>query len=264
MILSSPFEAFNRYEATNGLPRDFIRRSTRRPRTRTRGPGSSAARSTARSSTPRSPTSPSGSAIGSAAATCSALLAGEVRPEMVVALDRVMEAGYTTACLTNNVVGGEAPTTRRRSPSWPGSTTSSSRARSACASPSRRSTRWRASSLGVTPQECVFLDDLGINLKPAAAMGMTTIKVDVGRPGDHRPRSRPRHPAALIEPAARAPFVSPTSARIAGAVTQTGLQAGEDLVHEVGELLVVDRLASRWRGCRTRRGRRGAGRSPAP
>jgi putative hydrolase of the HAD superfamily len=31
--------------------------------------------------------------------------------------------------------------------------------------------------LGVQPDECVFLDDLGINLKPAAAMGMTTIKV---------------------------------------------------------------------------------------
>jgi putative hydrolase of the HAD superfamily len=31
--------------------------------------------------------------------------------------------------------------------------------------------------LGVRPEECVFLDDLGINLKPAKAMGMQTIKV---------------------------------------------------------------------------------------
>ena len=31
--------------------------------------------------------------------------------------------------------------------------------------------------LEVSPAECVFLDDLGINLKPAKAMGMTTIKV---------------------------------------------------------------------------------------
>ena len=31
--------------------------------------------------------------------------------------------------------------------------------------------------VGVEPNECVFLDDLGVNLKPAAAMGMTTIKV---------------------------------------------------------------------------------------
>ena len=33
------------------------------------------------------------------------------------------------------------------------------------------------SRLNVRPSECVFLDDLGINLKPARAMGMTTIKV---------------------------------------------------------------------------------------
>jgi putative hydrolase of the HAD superfamily len=31
--------------------------------------------------------------------------------------------------------------------------------------------------LGVEPSACVFLDDLGVNLKPARAMGMTTIKV---------------------------------------------------------------------------------------
>jgi putative hydrolase of the HAD superfamily len=31
--------------------------------------------------------------------------------------------------------------------------------------------------MGVEPPEVVFLDDLGINLKPAAALGMTTIKV---------------------------------------------------------------------------------------
>ena len=36
-------------------------------------------------------------------------------------------------------------------------------------------------ALGVTPADCVYLDDLGINLKPAKAMGMTTIKfVDPG------------------------------------------------------------------------------------
>jgi putative hydrolase of the HAD superfamily len=37
------------------------------------------------------------------------------------------------------------------------------------------------STVGVSPDECVFLDDLGINLKPAAAMGMTTIKVTGAR-----------------------------------------------------------------------------------
>jgi len=32
--------------------------------------------------------------------------------------------------------------------------------------------------LGIRPSEAVYLDDLGINLKPARAMGMATIKVD--------------------------------------------------------------------------------------
>ena len=31
--------------------------------------------------------------------------------------------------------------------------------------------------VGISPKKIIFLDDLGINLKPAKAMGMTTIKV---------------------------------------------------------------------------------------
>ena len=37
--------------------------------------------------------------------------------------------------------------------------------------------------LAIAPSEAVFLDDIGSNLKPARAMGMTTIKVtDPTRP----------------------------------------------------------------------------------
>jgi putative hydrolase of the HAD superfamily len=32
-------------------------------------------------------------------------------------------------------------------------------------------------ALKVDPARCVYLDDLGVNLKPAREMGMTTIKV---------------------------------------------------------------------------------------
>jgi putative hydrolase of the HAD superfamily len=32
-------------------------------------------------------------------------------------------------------------------------------------------------ALAVAPEACVYLDDLGINCKPAAAMGMRAIKV---------------------------------------------------------------------------------------
>ncbi|HOP20756.1 MAG TPA: HAD-IA family hydrolase, partial [Amphiplicatus sp.] len=37
-------------------------------------------------------------------------------------------------------------------------------------------------ALSVAPPECVFIDDLGINLKPAQAMGMRTIKAPMGDP----------------------------------------------------------------------------------
>ncbi|MCY4505120.1 MAG: HAD-IA family hydrolase, partial [Hyphomicrobiales bacterium] len=33
-------------------------------------------------------------------------------------------------------------------------------------------------ALNVQPHEAVYLDDLGVNLKPARAMGMATIKVE--------------------------------------------------------------------------------------
>ena len=36
-------------------------------------------------------------------------------------------------------------------------------------------------ALNVAPEEAVYLDDLGINLKPARAMGMQTIKVTGAR-----------------------------------------------------------------------------------
>ncbi len=40
--------------------------------------------------------------------------------------------------------------------------------------------RMMCERLGVEPGECVYLDDLGINCKPAAALGMHAIKVTSG------------------------------------------------------------------------------------
>ena len=72
--------------------------------------------------------------------------------------------------------------------------------------------------LDVEARGCVFLDDLGINLKPARAMGMTTIKV--------------------LEPAA-SPRGSRGGRRLPAGLT-SDLQAGERLVEQVVELLAVD------------------------
>jgi putative hydrolase of the HAD superfamily len=43
--------------------------------------------------------------------------------------------------------------------------------------PDPRFYRHALEALGVAAEECVFLDDLGVNLKPARALGMRTIKV---------------------------------------------------------------------------------------
>jgi putative hydrolase of the HAD superfamily len=175
VILSSPFEAFNRYEAANGLPRDFIRLVN-----------STAPDTNAWALLERSEVSPAefdarfaaeSEALGHRipGADVLGLLSGEIRTEMVTALDRVVRAGYRTACLTNNVVGGEQRMDVGDVMVMFDHVVESSKV--GCRKPEPRFYEIACGLLDVTPDECVFLDDLGINLKPAAAMGMTTIKV---------------------------------------------------------------------------------------
>ncbi|MEQ8661637.1 MAG: HAD family hydrolase, partial [Gammaproteobacteria bacterium] len=108
VLTSSPFEAFNRYEAEHGLPRDFIRgvnavnhednawarfessridagEFDRQFRAETRAAGHEV---------------PGDDVIG--------LLGGEVRPRMVAVLERCKQ-DYTCACLTNNVASARGP-----------------------------------------------------------------------------------------------------------------------------------------------------------
>jgi putative hydrolase of the HAD superfamily len=180
VILSSPFEAFNGYEARHSLPHDFIR-----------GVNSRDPHSNAWAQLERNDITPQqfdelfateSELLGHriAGAEILALLSGEIRPAMVIALDAVIEAGYLTACLTNNVVtpSGE-PTPRQREVALIMDkfhhVVESSKV--GCRKPEPRFYEIACELLEVTPSQCVFLDDLGINLKPAAAMGMRTIKV---------------------------------------------------------------------------------------
>jgi putative hydrolase of the HAD superfamily len=175
VILASPFEAFNRYESENGLPQDFIRRVNatdphsnawaRLERSEINGEQFDAA--FAAESEQFGHRVPGAEVLG--------LLSGQVRPEMVVALDRVIEAGYTTACLTNNVVGGDARDDVVAVMARFHHVVESSKVGVRKPEPAFYELACRLAQ--VTPQECAFLDDLGVNLKPAAAMGMTTIKV---------------------------------------------------------------------------------------
>jgi putative hydrolase of the HAD superfamily len=180
VILSSPFEAFNRYETEKGLPLNIIR--------------------TVNSTNPdenawalleRNDISPADFDAKFAqeseshghripGADVLALLSGDVRPEMVRALDHVIASGFLTACLTNNVVVTSPDPTPRQAEVAAimkkfNHVVESSKV--GCRKPEPRFYEIACELLDVSPTECVFLDDLGINLKPAAAMGMRTIKV---------------------------------------------------------------------------------------
>jgi putative hydrolase of the HAD superfamily len=113
-----------------------------------------------------------------------ALLYGDVRPTMVAALRRC-KAHFRNACLTNNVKTG----------SGHGLPMSETRAGEViqilslfdlviesslvgARKPEPRFYQIALERLEIEPRQAVYLDDLGINLKPARALGMTTIKVD--------------------------------------------------------------------------------------
>ena len=179
VILSSPFEAFNDYEAAQGLPADFIRSVN------ATNPHDNAWAKLERSDVGGAEFdalfADEAEALGHRVpgAAVLALLSGEVRPEMVALLDRVKIAGYKVACLTNNVTGafGSAERAAEVGAIMARFDAVVESSKVGCRKPEPRFYEIACELLDVRPDECVFLDDLGINLKPAAAMGMTTIKV---------------------------------------------------------------------------------------
>jgi putative hydrolase of the HAD superfamily len=194
VILTSPFEAFRRYESAAGLPQDFIRTIN------STNPHSNAWALLERSDISTKEFDELFAQESSAhghrvpGADVLALLSGDIRPNMVAALDAVIAAGFKTACLTNNMVTTNNDTVTTNNDTVSNSESSNERASALTAVMNRFDVIVESSKVGVrkpeprfyeiacemldvTPGECVFLDDLGINLKPAAAMGMRTIKV---------------------------------------------------------------------------------------
>lgn len=182
VIVSSPFEAFNEYELANGLPTDFIRRVN-----------SVNTDANAWALLERNEVSPEefdhifadeshqlGHRIPGSVVL--ALIYGAERPEMVAALDVLKAEGFVLACLTNNVIANRhsderasavAPILRRFDHVIESS-------KVGVRKPERRFYEIACKRAGVAPTSCVFLDDLGINLKTAKQMGMATIKVTSG------------------------------------------------------------------------------------
>lgn len=183
VILSSPFEAFNRYEAEAGLPKDFLRSlNARNPDTN------------AWAKMERSEVSLDGFVAlfeeearlqGHRVEGLKILqaLSGDIRPQMVEALRRC-KAAFRVACITNNVKSGEGPG-MARSPEKAKAVSEVlslfehvvESSKIGLRKPDPRIYEHACDLLGVPPDRCIYLDDLGINLKPARAMGMRTIKV---------------------------------------------------------------------------------------
>jgi putative hydrolase of the HAD superfamily len=108
-------------------------------------------------------------------------LHGDLRPAMVTAVQRLREAGLPLGLLSNNV----APMERTgRLGELLGlfdvvveSSVEGVRKPEPAIYPLALERLSQAVGREVTPGECAYLDDLGINLKPARALGMRTIKV---------------------------------------------------------------------------------------
>lgn len=182
VITSSPFEAFNRLEAERGLPKDFIRGIN------ARDPHTNAWARFERSEISAAQFDDAFNAEARAAghplrgADVIACLYGSVRPEMLEALRRIA-ARMKTGCITNNVATDR--------PEQIGRTNAVEDAmrlfhhviessKVGIRKPDPRIYTMMTDALGVSPENCVYLDDLGINLKPAKELGMTTIKVQSG------------------------------------------------------------------------------------
>lgn len=175
VILSSPFEAFARYEADHELPPGFIRGLN------ARNPDTNAWAKLERSEVDflefcelfEAEAVEAGGKLD--AAEVMALLSGEIRPEMVEAVRRCGQQ-LKTALLTNNWIKQDAPYDPHEVLELFDVVVESSRV--GVRKPDPRFYEMACAELGIEPHEAVFLDDLGVNLKPARALGMTTIKVE--------------------------------------------------------------------------------------
>jgi putative hydrolase of the HAD superfamily len=180
VLTSSPFEAFARFENERGLPADIIRRTNANNHWENAWAKFERAevdleifdRLFAEESL----------ALGAEVRGKDVLplLSGDLRPEMVEAL-RVVKSRFKTGCITNNLPanaigsgGGRSMYVAEVMALFDHIIES---AKIGLRKPDPRIYRMMTEALGVDPKACVYLDDLGVNLKPARDMGMTTIKV---------------------------------------------------------------------------------------
>jgi putative hydrolase of the HAD superfamily len=183
VFTSSPFDNFNVYERAHSLPVDFIRSVN------ATNPDSNAwamfEASQISMQTFDTAFANESQTLGHRVpgADVLALLSGAVRPAMVNAL-LACKQRFKVACLTNNVKWGKGPTMSTDAPRIAEVEQVMSHFDLVMQSsvegmrkPQPEFYKLACERLAVPPERIVYLDDLGINLKPARALGMTTIKV---------------------------------------------------------------------------------------
>lgn len=183
VITTSPFDSFNTYEATNNLDKDFIRKVN------STNPDINAWAKLERNEIDIvefndlffSESSSLGHGIYGIEVI--KLLQGQLRPEMIKAL-KAIQGNLVQACLTNNIVSPET-TLSDENVSIAGKNNEVMGLFDFVIASSEQNVRkpdpafyhLALKEAKVDPEEAVFLDDLGINLKPAKTLGMHTIKV---------------------------------------------------------------------------------------
>ncbi len=183
VFTSSPFEAFNRLEAEKGLPKDLIRRVN------STNPDSNAWALFERNEIDTAGFDAlfleESTALGHPIRGADVLpkLSGELRPRMVAAL-QACKQHFKVGCITNNVVSehspGQAETQRAAgamSQVMPLFDAIIESSKAGVRKPDPRIYQMMCELLAVEPARCIYLDDLGINCKPAAGLGMKAIKV---------------------------------------------------------------------------------------
>jgi putative hydrolase of the HAD superfamily len=180
VLTSSPFEAFARFETERGLPPDIIRRTN--AANHLENAWAKFERAEVDTEAFDQLFAAESLALGAEVRGREVLplLSGDLRPEMVEALKRV-KTQFKTGCITNNLpanaigsVGGRSLYIAEVMALFDHVIES---AKIGLRKPDLRIYLMMVEALGVDPKECVYLDDLGVNLKPAREMGMTTIKV---------------------------------------------------------------------------------------
>lgn len=121
--------------------------------------------------------------------TLLSLLKLELKQNMVAAHQRVIESGFKTGCITNNLPNMDSAAMVKEAGTGDAEIVQGifdafdvvvESSKAGVRKPEPEIYQMTCDALGVSPDECVFLDDLGINLKPAKALGMTTIRVPFG------------------------------------------------------------------------------------